>query len=120
MKNKKQLNEELKGLGTSLKVLLEELQQLHDIIMVTIRGLSLTQEIPKAMEALTTINRVLGEEHENEVDREKAATEVKRVVEVARQEIDNLTGFSSQGVDQGITGGIALRRLKFRVQECLF
>lgn len=84
MKTEQQLKDELKNLEVPLKVLMEELKLLHDIVNVSIRGISVTQALPNAMKVLADTERVA----DKKIDYEKSHAEASKIAEIAKNEIE--------------------------------
>lgn len=74
--------EELKKLGKPLQSFIDDIKMYHDIMEISIRGLSISQAMPKAVDA---IEKALGESEDITSSRESA----KRMAEIAKKEIDS-------------------------------
>ncbi len=74
--------EELKGLSAPLKMFIEEMETYHDIVNVSMSGLSVTQAMPKVVDVIA---KVEGESEAIETSRKN----VNRIAKLAKNEIDN-------------------------------
>jgi hypothetical protein len=77
-------HDELEALKEPMRLLLEELMQLHDIIYVSVGALSVTQALPNAVEVLSQTER----DETKKSEYEKSLVETKRVADVAKKEIE--------------------------------
>lgn len=77
-------HDKLEALKEPMRLLLDELRQLHDIIYVSVKALSVTQALPNAVEVLS--KGEIDDTKKNEY--EKSLIETKRVAEVAKKEIE--------------------------------